>query len=34
MKDYDFSDYRTFKKLFRDFFYRNLTIDEAESKQD
>ena len=34
MKDYDFSDYRTFKELFRDLYYRNLTIDEAESKQD
>ena len=34
MKDYNFSDYRTFKELFRDPYYRNLTIDEAESKQD
>ena len=33
MKDYDFSDYRTFKELFRDLYYRNLTIDEVESKQ-
>ena len=32
--DYDFSDYRTFKELFRDLFYRNITIDEAESKQE
>ena len=34
MKDYNFSDYRTFKELFRDLCYRNLTMDEAESKQD
>ena len=34
MKDYDFSDYKTFKELFRDLYYRNITIDEAESKQD
>ena len=34
MKDYDFSDYRTFKELFRDLYYINLTIDEVESKQD
>ena len=34
MKDYDFSDYRTFKELFRDLYYRTITIDEAESKQD
>ena len=34
MKDYDFSDYRTFKKLFRNLYYINITIDEAESKQD
>ena len=34
MKDYNFSDYRTFKELFRDPYYRNLTIDEAGSKQD
>ena len=32
--DYDFSDYRTFKELFRDFYYRKITIDEAESKQE
>ena len=32
--DYDFSDYKTFKELFRDFYYRNITIDEAESKQE
>ena len=34
MKDYDFSYYKTFKELFRDLYYRNITIDEAESKQD
>ena len=34
MKDYDFSDYRTFKELLRDLYYRTVTIDEAESKQE
>ena len=34
MKDYDFRDYSTFKELFRSLYYRNLTIDEAESKKD
>ena len=29
---YDFSDYGTFKELFRDLYYRNMTIDEAEKK--
>ena len=33
MKEYDFSDYKTFKELFRDLYYRTVTIDEAESKQ-
>ena len=32
--DYDFSDYRTFKELFRDLYYRKVTIDEAESKKE
>ena len=32
IKDYDFSDYRTFKELFSDRYYRTITIDEAESK--
>ena len=32
--DYDFSDYKTVKKLFRDLYYRHITIDEVESKQD
>ena len=30
---YDFSDYKTFKELFRDLYYRNMTIDETEKKQ-
>ena len=34
MKEYDFSDYKTFKELFRDLYYRRVTIDEAESKQE
>ena len=34
MKEYDFSDYRTFKELFRDLYYRKVTTDEAESKQE
>ena len=34
MKDYDFSDYKTFKELIRDLYYRNITGDEAESKQE
>ena len=32
--DYDFSDYKTFKELFRDLYYRDITIDEVESKHD
>ena len=31
---YDFSDYTTFKKLFRDLYYRKMAIDESESKQE
>ena len=31
---YDFSDYKTFKELFRDLYYKNMEIDEAEGKQD
>ena len=31
---YDFSGYKTFKELFRDLYYRKMTIDEAESKQE
>ena len=30
---YDFSGYKTFKELFRDLYYKNMTIDEAEQKQ-
>ena len=33
-KEYDFSDHRTFKELFRNLYYATITIDEAESKQD
>ena len=29
---YGFSDYKTFKELFRDFYYRKMAIDEAELK--
>ena len=29
---YDFSDYKTFKELFRDLYYKKITIDDAESK--
>ena len=31
--DYGFSDYKTFKELFRDLYNRKLSIDEAERKQ-
>ena len=31
---YDFSDYKTFKELFRDFYYRNMSIDEPERRWD
>ena len=31
---YDFSDYKTFEELFRDLYYRKITIDEAERKLD
>ena len=34
VKGGNMKDYRTFKELFRDLCYKNLTIDEAESKQD
>ena len=34
MKDYDFTDFKTFKELFRDLYYENLTINEAKSRQD
>ena len=29
-KEYDFSDYKTFKELFRNIYYGNLTTDEAK----
>ena len=32
--DYDFSDYKTFKELFRDLYYKKTTIDDIEGKQD
>ena len=32
--NYDFSDYKIFKELFRELYYRQFTIDGAESKQD
>ena len=32
--DYDFSDYKTFKELFRDLYYKQITTDEVERKQD
>ena len=31
---HDFSDCKTFKGLFRDIYYRNMLINEAELKQD
>ena len=30
---YDFSDYETFKELFRDLYYKRMRIDETEMKQ-
>ena len=30
---YDFSDYKTFKELFRDLYYKNMSINEAERKK-
>ena len=30
---YDFGNYKMFKELFRDFYYRDMTIDEAEKKK-
>ena len=32
--DYDFSDWKTLKELFRDLYYKRITIEEAERKQD
>ena len=31
---HDFSDYKTFKELFRNIYYRNMSINEAERRQD
>ena len=31
--DYDFSDCKTFKELFRDLYYKEITIDDVEAKQ-
>ena len=31
--DYDFCDYKTFKELFRDLYYKKTKIDEVERKQ-
>ena len=31
--DYVFSDYKTFKELFKGLYYRKITIDEAEREQ-
>ena len=31
---YDFSDYKTFKELFRLLCFKKMTIDDAEMKQD
>ena len=31
--EYDFSDYRTFKELFRDLYYKKHSIDDAETYQ-
>ena len=31
---YDFSDYKTFKELFRDPYYKKMTINDAEHIQD
>ena len=31
---YDFSDHKTFKELFRDLYYKKMTIDDAKIKQD
>ena len=31
--DYDFSGYKTLKELFRDLYYKNITLDDAEANQ-
>ena len=33
MCTYDFSHYKIFNELFRDLFYKNMTINDAEMKQ-
>ena len=32
--EYDFSDYKTFKKLSRDLYYKKISIDDAKRKQE
>ena len=32
--EYDFSDYKTLKELFRDLYYRKIAIDDAEAEQE
>ena len=32
--DYDFSDYKTLEELFKNLYYKTITIDEAEREQD
>ena len=32
--DYDLSDYKIFKELFKGLYYRKITLDEAEREQD
>ena len=32
--DYDFTEYRSLKELFKAIYYRNLTIEEADGKQE
>ena len=31
---YDIGDYKTFKELFRNIYYRNMSVNKAEKKQD
>ena len=31
---YEFTNYKTFKELFRNLYHRNMSIDEAERKQE
>ena len=32
--EYDFSEYKTFTELFRESYYRNMSINQTERKQD